>query len=196
MRPFNIHTQETVAAELRPLFQNKLANPGFVPNIFATIAESIPALKAYENMSKNFANCSFTATEKETIEIVTSIENNCKYCVAGHSAFAVMQDVPEGIINALRNGEQIDDPRTQALAEFTRKIIRSRGKLSNKDIILFFDAGFTRAHLMELALGVSLKTFTNYISNAVSLPLDEAFEPYAWSGIEENPENKIYQHII
>ncbi|MBT5074209.1 MAG: carboxymuconolactone decarboxylase family protein [Kordiimonadaceae bacterium] len=194
MSMFEIHKEETVATEIKDLFREKVEGQGFVPNIFAVVAESIPALLAYENMSKKFSECPFTAAEKETIEIVTSIENNCKYCVAGHSAFAAMQGVPEEIINALRNGSPIEDPRIEALANFTRKFIRSRGKLSNKDIILFFDAGFTRAQLMDVALGISLKTFTNYISNAVSLPLDAAFQPFAWSGLDQGEDVPFYQN--
>lgn len=194
MRPFTIHTADTVPAEIIPLFENKMKDPGFVPNIFAIAAESVPAAMAYEAMSEKFAKSSFTTTEKETIEIVTSIENNCKYCVAGHSAFATMKGVSSEIIEALRNGGEIEDPQISALRDFTKKLIRSKGKVTSKDIILFFDAGFTRAQMMELALGICLKTFTNYISNAVSLPLDEAFEPYAWSGLQAEQNKEIYQH--
>lgn len=194
MSMFEIHTKDTVNEEIKDLFQEKEETQGFVPNIFAVVAESVPALLAYENMSKKFSECPFTAAEKETIEIVTSIENNCKYCVAGHSAFAAMQNVPEEIIKALRKGSPVEDPRIEALANFTRKFIRSRGKLSNKDIILFFDAGFTRAQFIDVALGISLKTFTNYISNAVSLPLDAAFEAYAWSGLDRAEDVPFYQN--
>jgi hypothetical protein len=29
-------------------------------------------------------------------------------------------------------------------------------------------------------MGVSVKTFTNYVSNAVNLTVDDAFAPYRW----------------
>jgi AhpD family alkylhydroperoxidase len=126
-------------------------------------------------MGSRFSECTFTATEKETIEIVTSIENGCKYRVAGHSAFAAMQQVDEDIVNALRQNKPIDDLRIEALATFVRKMIRSKGRVTQKDLILFFDAGFTKAQFIEVVLGISLKFFTNFISNAVSLPLDPIF---------------------
>ncbi|MBT5187560.1 MAG: carboxymuconolactone decarboxylase family protein [Kordiimonadaceae bacterium] len=190
MSLFKIHTAISAAPQLRLLFEEVEQNVSFVPNIFAVVAESEQALKAYEAMGRHLSSCPFTPSEKETIELVTSIENGCSYCVAGHSAFAAMQDVPDEIISSLRQNKPIDDPRLQALAEFTRKLIRSKGKISNRDFILFFDAGFTKAQMMDVVLGISLKTFTNYISNAVSLPLDPQFQPYAWSGPEKTEFNE------
>ncbi len=181
MSIFKIHTKESAAFELSPLFDEKQNDLNFVPNIFAVIAESVPALNAYVEMSNYFDRCSFNTTERETIEIVTSIENGCSYCVAGHSAFAQMKKVPSHIIEALRENQPIDDPRIEALANFTRRMIRSKGQVSQKELILFFDAGFSQAQLIEVVLGISLKFLTNFISNASSLPLDAAFEPYEWS---------------
>ncbi len=197
MSIFKIHTKESVALELSILFEEKEKDLGFVPNIFAVTAESAPALQAYSELSNYFDQCDFTDTEHETIEIVTSIENGCGYCVAGHSAFAKMKQVPDHIIKSLREEQPVDDPRIEALANFVRKLIRTRGRVSQKDLILFFDAGFSQAQLYEVVLGVSLKFLTNFISNASSLPLDPAFEPYAWSERSEQASHRATkEHAI
>lgn len=191
MSIFKIHTKESAEPELSILFEEKVKNLGFVPNIFAVIAESAPALQAYSELSDYFDQCSFTDTEKETIEIVTSIENSCGYCVAGHTAFSRMKHVPEHIIKSLRSNQVVDEPRIEALAEFVRALLRSRGRVSQKELILFFDAGFTKAHLIEVVLGVSLKILTNFISNATTLPLDPAFEPFYWPQNQEQENQRV-----
>ena len=48
MSMFEIHKEETVATEIKDLFREKVEGQGFVPNIFAVVAESIPALLAYK----------------------------------------------------------------------------------------------------------------------------------------------------
>lgn len=193
---FKIHTKDSAPTELAEIFEDKQKKIGFVPNIFGAVAESIPATKAFDTMSDRYSQCSFTATEKETIEIVTSIENGCGYCVAGHTAFAKMQHVPDHIIRSLRENEVVDDFRIQALADFVKKIIRSKGKITQKDFILFFDAGFTKSQVIEVMLGISLKNFTNHVSNAVSLPLDDAFAPHAWTQQDDHADFIRLQNAI
>ena len=186
MSIFKIHTKESVEREVSVLFVEKEKHLGFVPNIFAVIAESTPAAQAFDELSNYFDQCNFTDAEKETIEIVTSIENGCGYCVAGHTAFAETKRVPGHIIKSLRENQVVDNPRIEALAVFTRAMIRSRGKISQKELILFFDAGFTKTHLIEVVLGICLKFLTNLVSNSTSVPLDPAFEPYFWSENQEH----------
>lgn len=185
MSIFKIHNKESAESELSALFDSTEEKIDFVPNIFAVIAESVPALKTYTAMSNYFEQSSFTDIEKETIQIVTSIENKCGYCVAGHSAFAVVKQVPSPIIKSLRENLPIEEPRIEALANFVRSLIRSKGRVDQKDLILFFDAGFSKAQMMEVVIGISLKYLTNFISNATSLPLDSAFEPFAWTEVQE-----------
>jgi len=187
MRPFKIDTTETASPETQAIFDDKLAKLGFIPNIFTTISESPPVLQAFDTMNSQFSDCCFTATERETIELVTSVENGCGYCVAGHTAFAAMQNVPDDVVSAIRNGDPIADPRLSALAKFTRNLIYRRGKVSQYDLVHFFDAGFTPRHVIEVILGISLKTLTNYVSNATSISLDPAFEPYKWQEHKKTP---------
>ena len=55
-----------------------------------------------------------------------------------------------------------------------------RGRIDQSTLMNFLEQGYSKAQFFELALGVSVKTFTNYVSNALSLTLDDAFEPYQW----------------
>jgi hypothetical protein len=39
---------------------------------------------------------------------------------------------------------------------------------------------------MEVVMGITLKTFSNYVDSALQLRLDEQFEAAAWSSTEES----------
>ena len=116
----------------------------------------------------------------EIIQTVASIENECVYCVAGHTAFAEMQNVSSEIINAIRNNQPLKDKKLEALNQFTRALIRTRGIVSNSDVQQFLDVGYTPAHVIDVILGISLKTFSNTVNNTIGIPLDDEFTKHAW----------------
>ncbi len=180
MRPFKLETLDTAPAQTRETLQKFQEKLGFVPNIAAVIAPATSTLEGYQAFAQAFDGTSLSDTEKEVVEIVTSVENGCGYCVAGHSAFAAAKNIPDRIVRALRANASLDDQRLEALATFTRTLVHNRGKTSQADLIQLFDAGFSPVQVLEIIQGVSLKTFTNLIANCVQLPLDSAFEPFRW----------------
>lgn len=152
----------------------------FIPNVFATIAESSLALNAVVSLSSAFAESSFTAHEQQVILLATSTQNGCVYCVAGHTAFAQKQDMSKDIIDSLRNFASLSDERLNTLNDTVRSLIVSKGQISTATLLHFFDAGYSKRQFFELVIGICLKTFTNYVSNALSIPLDEAFQSCEW----------------
>ena len=151
-----------------------------MPNLFGVLAESAPALAAFAALNAQFAKSSFSPTERELIALTVSTENQCGYCVAGHTAFAAMQGVDEGIVQAVREGKPILDQRLEILSRFTRALVRERGMVSKREIERFLDAGYTQQQLIEVILGICVKVFSNLTNNAIGIPLDDAFEPYEW----------------
>ena len=180
MTLFPIHDANTASPAAGKKLNALSMQLGFIPNVFAVIAESEPALEAFVNLNNLFGDSSFDATEREIIEIATSVENQCTYCVAGHTAFAHMQGVPAETIEALRNSAPLSDARLEALNTFTRALVRNRGMVDQDEVELFIDAGYTPGHVMEVILGICVKTFSNLASNAVRIPVDAQFEEYAW----------------
>jgi alkylhydroperoxidase family enzyme len=55
-----------------------------------------------------------------------------------------------------------------------------RGWVEETDIERFIAAGFTRAQVLEVILGVAMKTISNYSNHIAETPLDEAFAGAAW----------------
>ena len=105
--------------------------------------------------------------------------------MAGHTAFADTIGIPEAVVSAMREKCPVPDVRLEALSRVVRSLVRSRGHIRDVEIREFVDAGYTRAQFIEVILGVSLKTFSNYASVALNIPLDAVFKEYAWQSTKE-----------
>jgi uncharacterized peroxidase-related enzyme len=181
MPKFPIHDMSTAPGASRQVLEQSQKSLGFVPNLYAMLAESPAMLKGYATLSAIFEGTSLSATERQTVLLAVSAENGCEYCVAAHTAIAGMQGVSPAVVKSLRDGEALADPKLQALREFTREVVRSRGLPGEAAIAAFFQAGYTKTHVLDVILGVGLKTMSNYANHIAATPLDVAFQPHAWS---------------
>lgn len=181
MPKFPIHDMSTAPVSTRPILEQAQKSLGFVPNLYAMLAESPAMLKGYTTLSAIFEGTSLSATERQTVLLAVSAENACEYCVAAHTAIAGMQGVPSEVVTALRDGEALADPKLQALRGFTHEVVRRRGWPGEAAIAAFFEAGYTKANVLDVILGVGLKTMSNYANHIADTPLDAAFQPNAWS---------------
>jgi len=178
---FPIHTIATAPEESRPALEQLQKEVGFLPNLAATMAESPAMLRAFTTLRSIYAGTSFTGVEREVIALTTSFENRCTYCVAAHSTFAAMQRAPEGVIETLRAGGLPDDaPRLAALSAITRRLIETRGFVSEADLRSFAAAGFGRAQVLEALVGIATTSLANYMHNIGDCPLDAMFQARAW----------------
>lgn len=153
---------------------------GFVPNLFATFAHNPEALKSYLALSDSFAKTGFSPLEQQVVLLTVSRENKCAYCVAAHSAISTMSKLDEVVITQLRNGETLNDQKLEALREFTKRIVASKGWPDESDIKKFLNVGFNQAHILGVVLGVTMKTLSNYTNHIAQTPLDDAFKNFQW----------------
>ena len=180
MTSFQVHTIDSAPEASKPLLEKAKKALGFVPNLYGVMAESPAMLEAYVTVGQILDRSSFTATERQVILLTVSRENECAYCMGAHSTIAGMQHVPDDVVQSLRSGEPIADARLRALSEFTRRLVRERGWAAEDDVQAFVDAGFTRAQVFEVILGVGMKTMSNYLNHVTETPLDAAFQANAW----------------
>lgn len=181
MSNFKIHTVETAPEASKEILTGAQKSLGFIPNLYGIMAEAPSALKAYNGLSDNFEKSSLTATEKQIVLLATSYVNGCNYCMAVHSTIGQMIKVPQNIIDALRNNKPIADSKLEALRKFANAVVEKRGWVSDKEVDEFISAGYSKAQLLEVVVGVTQKTLSNYINHIVKTPLDSAFEPNKWT---------------
>ena len=185
MTNFIIHSKQTAEPDSVALLDDVRTSLGFVPNLMGAFAESPAVLEAYLLLGEIFDKSSFTPTERQVVILAASRFNECHYCVAAHSVVAAMQDVPADVVAAIRNDEPIEDSRLETLRDFATAIAEKRGWVSDIDVDEFLAAGFTRAQVLEVILGVTFKTLSNYTNHVVDTPLDDAFASQGWMSSDE-----------
>jgi uncharacterized peroxidase-related enzyme len=182
MTKFNIYDETNAPEKSKPLLAKSKAAYGSVPNLLGELAESPAALEGYMKLSEIFIKSSLAPEEKHLVLLTASVENECKYCVAAHTGLAKAAGLPGHAIMSVREMEEIEDnDHLEALRDFTRKIVVERGDVSEKEVEAFLDAGYSRANVFEVILGVAMKTLSNYANHIAETPVDASFAINKWT---------------
>lgn len=181
MSRVTLQTLETAPVEARPFLENAQKNSGFIPNLLAVLANAPAALETYVTVSGLNGKASLGLPEREVVQLIAATTHGCSFCVAGHTAVATNKaKLPTEVIEALRARGELPDARFEALAEFTRQVIATRGNVSDKDYASFRDAGFSEGQALEVILGVSLATLCNFANSFARTPLNPELDRYRW----------------
>ena len=120
------------------------------------------------------------AVAQQVVLVAASMANGCHYCVAAHTAGLKMAGLADDQIGALRSESPLADPKLEALRVFTSAVVQHRGHVSDADLQTFLAAGYERAQVFEVLLGVAMKTLSNYSNHIADTPLDTQLQPFAW----------------
>ncbi|MFU7351742.1 carboxymuconolactone decarboxylase family protein [Pseudomonas paraeruginosa] len=175
-------TLENAPEAARPFLQTALNNSGYIPNLLGVLANAPAALETYLTVSGLNAKASLGLPEREVVQLVAATTHGCDFCVAGHTAVARNKArLPEPVIEALRARGELPDARYEALADFTRAVIASRGAVTDGQFEAFRAAGFDQAQALEVILGVSLATLCNFANVFARTPLNPELQQYRWT---------------
>ena len=180
MSRFMQYTQSNAPDASRPLLQEVDKALGFVPNLYATFAESPAVLEGILALDASLDKGSLTKIERQLVKIAVSTANGCTYCVAAHSTLAGMLKARPDVVTAVRTGATVPDAKIDALITFTRAVVREKGFVPEAAITAFLGAGYTKAQVLEVVGQVGVKTLHNYVHALTKAPLDAAFEPQRW----------------
>ncbi|MDI1346208.1 MAG: carboxymuconolactone decarboxylase family protein [Pseudolabrys sp.] len=178
---FTVHTIESAPAAAKETLAGAKNGLGFVPNLFGVMSEAPALVKAYATLSGIFDETSLSVTERQVVLLTVSAENNCEYCVAAHSVISGMQKVPVDVVRAIRVGQPIADSKLEALRNFTAAVVNSRGWPKAAEMAAFLSVGYGQQQVLEVVLGVGMKTLSNYANHIAKIPLDQVFASAAWS---------------
>lgn len=167
MSLFIQHNEQTAPQGAAEVLVKVRERYGFIPNLAAFVAESPKVLEALLGMAGAFDNTSLTPQEQQLVLLTVSALNGCSYCKTAHTALGRMAEFDESTLQAIIAFEPLADRKLQALREFTRLLVEQRGWLDPAEVQAFLDAGYNRAQVFEVVLGVAMKTLTNY-SNHLS----------------------------
>ena len=176
-------TLETKDPRAKEVLEKAKAQVGFIPNMYAGMANSPGLLQTYLDGYASFRKYSgFTSAEQEVVFLTISRENGCDYCMAAHSMIAdKASKVSPDVLRAIRSGASISDTKLAALNAFTSHMFATRGRPTATSLKAFLDAGYTEAQVLEIVLALAVKTLSNYANHVNNPKVDEAFVAYAWN---------------
>jgi len=169
MTDFTFHTPTNATEPAKSLLNNIQEGYGFIPNLFAYMAEAPATLEAYLTLNALVAKTSLTAAQQQVTLLAVSVENECDFCTVAHRAMGKLNQSNAQTLSALNTGKKIDDASDAALAAFAQSITKNRGRPNDAEVQAFLDAGFTKQQIFEVILIVSIKTLSNY-SNHLTNP--------------------------
>jgi len=144
------------------------------------LAESPAALEAYATLWGIAEKTSFTPVERNIVYLSIIYENECVYCMAGHSNLSRMAKVDDAAIAAVRDGRPIADAKLQALRQFAALVTRNRGVVSQADVAAFKAAGYTNQSVLDVLVLAATKLISNYTNHLAQTPLDPFMKGAEW----------------
>jgi uncharacterized peroxidase-related enzyme len=162
---------EQATGQAHTLLQGIQSQLGFAPNIMRTMANSPAILKGYLDFSNALSKGNLSPKFREQVALAVSEVNDCRYCLAAHSAIGRSVGLSEEAIGDSRRGESPDTKEATALA-FTRKVVLDRGWVTDEDVAKLRKVGFTEGDIVELIANISLTLFTNYFNHVAQTEVD------------------------
>lgn len=180
MTDFPLHTAEGAPKEAQANLQAAEKKMGFLPNIFAKMAEAPTLLEAYLTLDGIYAKTSLSPVEQQAALLAISADNHCEFCVAAHTGGIKKAGADDAIIKDLRARNTPNDAKLAAVARFARHLNAQRGWAEQTELDAFLEAGFTQQQVLELVIACALKTLSNYTNHVAGTPLNEELKPLAW----------------
>jgi uncharacterized peroxidase-related enzyme len=156
------------AKELLTAVKSKL---GIVPNMARVMASSPVVLESYLGFSGALAGGLLDAKTREQIALLTAQENRCDYCLSAHTAIGKMVGLSHDQIVASREGDGSSQKTTAALT-FAKRVLETKGQISEADLAAVRDAGFSEGEIAEIIAHIALNVFTNYFNVATDVDID------------------------
>lgn len=185
MSRLTLQTLDSAPADSQPFLAKALTKNGFIPNLLAVLSNAPTALETYLTVSEINGRNSLSLAERETVQITAAVVHGCSFCVAGHTAIAYKQGkLPVALVEGLRQQSTLPDARLDALAEFSRAVIRSRGAVSDAELAAIKAAGYGEQQILEVVLGISLATLCNFSNSLARTELNPELAAYRWPSAE------------
>lgn len=171
---------ETAPAGSRRYLEASAKQFGFVPSPVAKTARS-PALLGHLLAGfVAFERSSLSAAEREVIAMTVARANDCRYCVALHTAALARDPNLAPLAEPLRAGKPLTEPPLEAVRRFTIALLEGRGAVGDDDWRAFEEAGFGEEQALDVVLGVGVYVLSTFANRATRAEIDAPFAPFAW----------------
>ena len=135
------------------------------------MGNSPAALKAYLAMSAALAEGELSPEDREVIYLAVSEGNGCEYCVSAHTMVAKKIGLTMEETLAARRFLSTDKKRA-TLLEFVRRVIASKGFVSDDELSEVQTAGYSDGQIAEAVGYIGLATYSNLFNHVNGTTLD------------------------
>ena len=161
----------TATGRSKELLDGVKKSIGMTPNLMRVMALEPAVLDTYLQIGGALGKGSFDAPTREAIALATAGANACGYCASAHVAISKGMKVSQDEIIANLGGGS-SDPKLAGLLAFARKVVASRGNVSDSDLGAVRAAGASDAEIVETVANVVANILTNYINHLAQADID------------------------
>ena len=148
---------------------------GFVPNLVYAVAAEPAVLGVYLKMLQALGETTLDPIAQQVALVAASRANAADYGIAVHSTLAAKLGASSEIVEALRNGGSLDDPKLEAVRRFAEAIASKRTQVSDSDVNALRAAGYDRRAAVAIALAAGAKTLVNTVAHLSWAEIDAGF---------------------
>ncbi len=144
---------------------------GGVPNILATLARSPAGLGGYLGLAQALGTGRLPAGLREQVALAVAGANGCSYCASAHTALGKGLGLSAGEMEQNLTGRS-GDPKVEAALRFVRRVLDTKGHVSDADLAAVRKAGLDDEEIVELIANTALNVFTNYFNHVAGTEID------------------------
>jgi AhpD family alkylhydroperoxidase len=164
-------TISTAPDSSKPILAEIQKSKGSIPNLMATSANSPTALQGYYALDAAWDRESFSARERQIILFAASVENRCSCCTVAHSTgLRAALRTPAELVFAIQHNIPVPNAKFNAVVTLVRELVRGRGHARRETVQNLIVSGYRKEQVMELLVGIALKTIGNYLDHLSPIP--------------------------
>lgn len=180
LRPVALSDVDPATAELLRARERKWGRSW---NVTRAIANAPAVLEMMNGVWDCLSRTSLGAADRELIAMELAASNGCHYCVPAHrytaSQEARLSQIELAMLENVARGETLPaGTRMSSMQRLVRRLLATRGALSDTEIVDFVAEGITPQQMIETIAEIAHCTVTNFTNRLAQTPLDPFLEKY------------------
>ncbi len=160
-----------VPPAVQELWERPLEKLGFVPNVLRNFALRPTHLLLWNAHFEELmgGESGLTRPEREMIAVVVSVANDCRYCIAAHSAALRKLTRDPALADAIADDHRSApvEPRLHAILDFAHKLTVTPAAMTEEDVLALRRAGLTDEDVMDVAEVTGMFNLTNRMASGL-----------------------------
>ncbi len=175
-----VPAEEELPAEVVALQEPSLEKLGFVPNVLRVYALRPGHLLAwtahYDELMKGESGLS--KAEREMIAVVVSMTNECRYCIAAHSAALRKLTKDPALADQIAQDHRAAaiPERMKAALDYAVKLTRDPASVAEADVRGLRDVGWADEDVMDIAEVTGMFNMSNRMASGLGWEPNPEFE--------------------